>query len=100
MAHCPGVGWGDLKPCDWRIVRIGHDGAYHDADADAATHILICDPDDGIGVLRIEGRAIDDPAPAWEWNGSMDKPTLRPSIQQTHPLGWHGWLTDGVWASA
>lgn len=33
----------------------------------------------------------------WEWNGSVDKPTLRPSVN--HVGHWHGWLTDGVWRS-
>lgn len=36
-------------------------------------------------------------APSWNWNGSLDRPTLSPSV---HHVGhWHGWLTDGVWRS-
>lgn len=37
----------------------------------------------------------------WEWNGSRDKPTVRPSVQLSTHAGphWHGWLTDGVWRS-
>ncbi len=35
--------------------------------------------------------------PSWNWNGSIDKPTLMPSV---HHVGhWHGWLTDGIWRS-
>ena len=35
--------------------------------------------------------------PSWEWNGSMDAPTLSPSV---HRVGhWHGWLRNGVWES-
>lgn len=36
-------------------------------------------------------------SPSWQWNGSLDKPTLQPSV---HHVGhWHGYLTDGVWLS-
>ena len=35
------------------------------------------------------------PSPSWEWNGSLDKPSLTPSV---HHVGhWHGWLRNGVW---
>lgn len=35
--------------------------------------------------------------PSWEWNGSIDSPTLTPSV---HRVGhWHGWLRGGVWVS-
>jgi hypothetical protein len=33
--------------------------------------------------------------PSWNWNGSLEAPTLTPSV---HHVGhWHGWLTDGIW---
>lgn len=38
----------------------------------------------------------------WTWNGSRDKPTVRPSVLLHDVDGaphWHGWLTDGVWRS-
>lgn len=37
-------------------------------------------------------------ANAWTWNGSIDKPTLKPSVKTTHPDGTvsHTWLTDGM----
>ena len=39
-----------------------------------------------------------DLANAWTWNGSTEKPTLKPSIRTIHPDGKvsHVWLTDGV----
>ncbi len=49
-----------------------------------------------VGGVRVAGDR------SWEWNGSRDKPTVRPSVllydadRQPH---WHGWLTDGVWRS-
>lgn len=38
----------------------------------------------------------------WTWNGSREKPTVRPSVVlSTHDgLHWHGYLTDGVWRSS
>lgn len=42
-------------------------------------------------------------AGGWEWNGSREKPTVRPSVALTRDpaegVHWHGWLTDGVWRS-
>lgn len=38
----------------------------------------------------------------WQWNGSRDKPTVRPSVllyDADRKPHWHGWLTDGVWRS-
>ena len=36
----------------------------------------------------------------WTWNGSLEKPTLRPSIKTLHGRGGkivsHLWLSDGV----
>jgi len=52
-----------------------------------------------LGAFRVGNRF--KPAgspPSWNWNGSVDKPTLTPSV---HHVGhWHGWLRDGVWVSA
>lgn len=37
---------------------------------------------------------VDGSGQSWEWNGSIEAPTLKPSID--HKGCWHGWLTDGV----
>lgn len=44
----------------------------------------------------IEGQP-KPPSPSWIWNGSLDKPTLSPSIHKEHH--WHGHLTDGKFVS-
>lgn len=49
-----------------------------------------------LGSVRVAGPH------AWQWNGSRDKPTVRPSVLLGDTKGnphWHGWLTDGVWKS-
>lgn len=49
-----------------------------------------------VHAVTVRGPNNKDNHPSWEWNGSEDKPTLRPSIQMLSPCRWHGWLTDGV----
>lgn len=34
--------------------------------------------------------------PSWEFDGNMEKPTLKPSILRTSECKWHGYLTDGI----
>lgn len=49
-----------------------------------------------VGGVKVAGEG------AWQWNGSRDKPTVRPSVLLHGEDGsphWHGWLTDGVWRS-
>jgi len=36
---------------------------------------------------------------AWTWNGSFEKPTVRPSVKITNPVDGvveHYWLNDGI----
>lgn len=47
----------------------------------------------GVGVGPAQAPAV------WEWNGDMDKPTVRPSILFLSGCKWHGFLTDGVFRS-
>lgn len=35
---------------------------------------------------------------SWELSGTLDRPTLRPSID--HKGCWHGWLTNGEFSEA
>ena len=36
--------------------------------------------------------------PSWEFSGTLDAPTLFPSIHNVRmPCRWHGWLRDGHW---
>lgn len=52
-----------------------------------------------IGGCRAFNGKQPEPRPSWDWNGNLDKPTLRPSIlspRDSGGCGWHGYLTDGV----
>lgn len=35
--------------------------------------------------------------PKWNWDGSLDAPTLTPSVLRLTPCAWHGHLIKGVW---
>lgn len=54
----------------------------------------------GCGVMGVLCVGVDEkpePGPSWNWNGSLDRPSLTPSV---HHVGhWHGYLTDGEWKS-
>jgi len=69
------------------------------------------DPRHGTDYLRFQPHGYEFPislpvitsgsraaANAWTWNGSLQKPTLKPSVKTTHACGKvsHIWLTDGI----
>lgn len=34
---------------------------------------------------------------AWEWNGNLTVPTVKPSIRHLSGCRWHGFLENGMW---
>ena len=50
-----------------------------------------------IAPIALRPVVVDGSPPSWEFNESLEAPTLRPSIN--HVGCWHGWLTDGVFTS-
>jgi len=42
------------------------------------------------------GRKNEDDLNIWQWDGNVDKPTIKPSINCVGGCGWHGWITDGI----
>jgi len=57
-----------------------------------------------VGTLRF--RHASDSRPSWEWDGNVDMPTLKPSINHRHVENgvltdehWHGYLTAGKFVS-
>lgn len=68
-------------------------------DPDFGKFLIYCCPCgcQALGSLRIGINEKPEESPSWNWNGSTDSPTLRPSV---HHVGhWHGYLTDGVWVA-
>jgi hypothetical protein len=39
----------------------------------------------------------EDPSPLWEWDGSLDAPTVSPSILVRHRVVCHSFLRAGRW---
>lgn len=48
--------------------------------------------------IAVAKDAKPETAPSWKWNGSLNDPTLEPSVRQL-VCGWHGYLRDGYWES-
>lgn len=48
-----------------------------------------------VGTLWIGNGFKPGAGPSWEWNGSLEAPTLNPSVN--HVGHWHGWLRNGEW---
>lgn len=71
------------------------DRGYKHCEASQATHIRLCLPGPMPNrILPI--RKHDSVRPSWEWNGSTESPTVRPSVlttDGTHTC--HSWITDG-----
>ncbi|OHV85966.1 DUF6527 family protein [Ensifer sp. LCM 4579] len=95
-----------------RAVHLDKEAFHEDASSQPGS-FFVDDPDPGgvqilwyrcpcgcgaAGVLRVGNGfkpAIDKPS--WSWNGSIEAPTLTPSV---HHIGhWHGFLTEGEWRS-
>lgn len=93
--------WDDFRHADrlW-VGKIPGSFRLDERDSDGEQTFYYCCPC-GCGrtapLIVGNGFKPTGPSPTWKWNGSLDKPTLTPSV---HHVGhWHGWLTDGVWRS-
>jgi hypothetical protein len=51
-----------------------------------------------VRVVRVERTAENvEGSSAWDWDGNVAAPTLKPSISIVGECGWHGYLTGGEW---
>lgn len=83
-------------------LRADDDGIYHNCEPEEATHLMLDLP--GPMRVRVLGVVLSgsrDKAterrrePVWSWNGSVDAPTVRPSIL-TKGIGvCHSFVNDG-----
>lgn len=62
-----------------------------------ATHVMLNIPGPtGILTLPVILHGTRKGTGCWTWNGSTDKPTLRPSVLTTgHNFRCHSWINDG-----
>lgn len=78
----------------WPFFNGGHDAP---GDPPLGTH-TVCPQCGGLGSVGLR-RDPRYPGATWDWNGSADAPTLRPSILSAANkggCGGHYWLTDGI----
>lgn len=48
-----------------------------------------------IGPVFVQRPTPDDLC-VWQWDGNVEQPTIKPSINCVGGCGWHGWITSGV----
>lgn len=72
-------------------------GRYVPCPVEEATHVKIHFPGpSGELVLPVIRHGTRDGTPNWTWNGSTDKPTLRPSVRtQGADYLCHSWVSEG-----
>lgn len=87
-------------PRDQRRAGLAKWGAHPEDAAGGASLMFGCPCGCGeLGLVAVSTagqQQLADGRPCWAWNGSRERPTLRPSIQLTVGCRWHGWLTDGL----
>lgn len=86
------------RPGDFRFWNEGMDATDQ---AEAVHFFEFACPRTGkyCGAIRC---ALQKPAetPSWGWDGNMQAPTLRPSVNCISGCGWHGWVTNGEFSDA
>ena len=75
---------------------------------DNTAHILFVCPNGKRCRILLGPKFVDRPNPdglcVWQWDGNMERPTIKPSInciavkdgKPTGGCGWHGFITNGV----
>ncbi|MDR6767741.1 hypothetical protein J2W88_003022 [Acidovorax delafieldii] len=84
-------------------VRLGYGQGYEPCAVEEATHLTLNIPGPtGQLTLPVMLKGRREGTGCWTWNGSIDAPTLRPSVLTTAPPGGreggfqcHTWITDG-----
>lgn len=80
-----------------RPVKIIKGEGYVDCPVEEATHVAIRIPGpSGLLHLPVMLSGTREGTGNWTWDGSTDKPTLRPSVLITgHNFRCHSWVNDG-----
>lgn len=79
-------------------VKLIYGVGYEKCSAEEATHVTINIPGPtGHLTLPVILSGPRKGTGKWSWNGSVDKPTLRPSVETDSWRGWkcHSWITEG-----
>jgi hypothetical protein len=87
---------------DWPVGGFCYSDTDHEGrHAGGVDQYVVIRMNEAMCILPIvRGQKTDD---AWGWNGSVEKPTLKPSVlHQPSPatLPWHGFVIDGELVTA
>jgi len=80
------------RPC-----KLIYSEGYRDCSIDEATHLTLNIPGPtGLLTLPVIIKGTREGTGNWTWNGSVDAPTLRPSVlTRAHDFTCHSWINDG-----
>lgn len=93
-----------------RAIHFPNVDAFRSAKMVGSTHFDLINAPEGEAVLwffcpcgcgavdrlRVGLKSKPAHSPSWDWNGSIESPTLAPSVNRLD-CGWHGWLRGGYW---
>lgn len=79
-------------------VRLTLSDGYVQCPIDEATHVTLNIPGPtGILTLPVIRSGTRDGTGCWTWNGSIDAPTLRPSVlTKSRSFRCHSWINNGA----
>lgn len=79
-------------------VRLVPRDGYVECQIDEATHVSLRIPGPtGLLTLPVIRSGTREGTGCWTWNGSVDAPTLRPSVLTTaHNWRCHSWINNGA----
>lgn len=86
---------GDLKtPGDFTFQTLGYKSTTDQA---IINRLNFACPNTGLpcGAILIGLKEKPSAKPSWRWDGNLDRPTLKPSINCVGGCGWHGFVIEG-----
>lgn len=88
---------GGVKPLKAQPVILVSGKGYIPCGIEEATYLRLNIPGPSeLMTLPVILRGTREGTNAWSWNGSVDKPTLRPSVlTKGHDFTCHTWINDG-----
>lgn len=78
-------------------VKLVYGDGYHECPIEEATHLTLNIPGPtGVLTLPVITKGSRRDANAWTWNGSIEAPTLKPSVlTRNNEFRCHSWITEG-----
>ena len=82
----------DEKPCRFTFRCVGYNRGRHPAlPVETCASLLIAGATD----VKRDPNGQNGGRPQWDWDGNLEAPTFRPSINCEANCGWHGYIKAG-----